>query len=409
MTGDTMDHNGPTVWKGPLQGLRVLDFTRVLAGPSATLALADLGAEIIKIEPPNGGDETRSFPPIRRGESHYFLSINRGKKSIVIDLKSEQGVNLVRELVADCDILVENYRPGVMERLGLGYEAMRAVNPQLIYCAISGFGMDGPLRDRPSFDIVMQALSGALSVNGELGAPPTKLGIPLGDLVGGINGPIAILAAVHERHQTGKGCLIDVSLFDGMLGMLGYLAQLAIFNGENPQPQGGQHPNLVPYGIFPAADGAIVIACLTNNFWGRICNALGMSNYTHDERYSSIEKRRDAREVVNALIAERTCVRPMHELIDLFVQHEVPHAPILGVNEALTQPHAQARNMVVDVAHQTLGTIPIVNRPFKFPGRDMPTPEAPPVLGQHTDTILSEIVGLNAEQIAKLKALKIIA
>lgn len=409
MTGDTMDHNGPTVWKGPLQGLRVLDFTRVLAGPSATLALADLGAEIIKIEPPNGGDETRSFPPIRRGESHYFLSINRGKKSIVIDLKSEQGVNLVRELVADCDILVENYRPGVMERLGLGYEAMRAVNPQLIYCAISGFGMDGPLRDRPSFDIVMQALSGALSVNGELGAPPTKLGIPLGDLVGGINGPIAILAAVHERHQTGKGCLIDVSLFDGMLGMLGYLAQLAIFNGENPQPQGGQHPNLVPYGIFPAADGAIVIACLTNNFWGRICNALGMSKYTHDERYSSIERRRDAREVVNALIAERTRIKPMHELIDLFVQHEVPHAPILGVNEALTQPHAQARNMVVDVAHQTLGTIPIVNRPFKFPGRDMPTPEAPPVLGQHTDTILSEIVGLNAEQIAKLRALKIIA
>jgi formyl-CoA transferase len=404
-----MDHNAQTVWKGPLQGLRVLDFTRVLAGPSATLALADLGAEIIKIEPPNGGDETRSFPPIRKGESHYFLSINRGKKSIVIDLKSEQGINLVRELVADCDVLVENYRPGVMERLGLGYEAMRAVNPQLIYCAISGFGMDGPLRDRPSFDIVMQALSGALSVNGELGAPPTKLGIPLGDLVGGINGPIAILAAVHERHQTGKGCLIDVSLFDGMLGMLGYLAQLAIFNGENPQPQGGQHPNLVPYGIFPAADGAIVIACLTNNFWGRICNALGMSKYTHDERYSSIEKRRDAREVVNALIAERTCVRPMHELIDLFVQHEVPHAPILGVNEALTQPHTQARNMVVDVAHQTLGTIPIVNRPFKFPGRDMPTPEAPPVLGQHTDTILSEIVGLNAEQIAKLRALKIIA
>lgn len=409
MTGDTMDRNGPTVWKGPLQGLRVLDFTRVLAGPSATLALADLGAEIIKVEPPNGGDETRSFPPIRKGESHYFISINRGKKSIVIDLKSDQGVNLVRELVADCDILVENYRPGVMDRLGLGYGALCAVNPRLIYCAISGFGMDGPLRDRPSFDIVMQALSGALSVNGELGAPPTKLGIPLGDLVGGINGPIAILAAVHERHQTGKGCLIDVSLFDGMLGMLGYLAQLAIFNGENPQPQGGQHPNLVPYGIFPAADGAIVIACLTNNFWGRICNALGMSNYTHDERYSSIEKRRDAREVVNALIAERTCVRPMHELIDLFVQHEVPHAPILGVNEALTQPHAQARNMVVDVAHQTLGTIPIVNRPFKFPGRDMPTPEAPPVLGQHTDTILSEIVGLNAEQIAKLKALKIIA
>jgi formyl-CoA transferase len=395
-------------WKGPLQGLRVLDFTRVLAGPSATLALADLGAEIIKVEPPGGGDETRSFPPLREGESHYFISINRGKKSIVIDLKSEQGVELVKQLVTDCDILVENYRPGVMDRLGLGYKAMSVINPGLIYCAISGFGMDGPLRDRPSFDIVMQALSGALSVNGEMGAPPTKLGLPLGDLVGGINGPIAILAALHERHQTGKGRLIDVSLFDGMLGMLGYLAQLAFFNGENPEPKGGQHPNLVPYGIFPAADGAIVIACLTNNFWGRICNALGMPEYTEDERYCTIERRRDARDAVNAMIIERTSSTNMDELIDLFVQHEVPHAPILGVAEALAQHHAKAREMVVDVEHQTLGTIPIVNRPFKFPGERMPPPDAPPALGQHTDKILSEIVGLDAEQIARLKALKVI-
>jgi len=395
-------------WKGPLQGLRVLDFTRVLAGPSATLALADLGAEIIKVEPPGGGDETRSFPPLREGESHYFISINRGKKSIVIDLKSEQGVELVKQLVADCDILVENYRPGVMARLGLGYDAMSKINPRLIYCAISGFGMDGPLRDRPSFDIVMQALSGALSVNGEKGASPTKLGIPLGDLVGGINGPIAILAALHERHQTGRGRLIDVSLFDGMLGMLGYLAQLAFFNDENPQPQGGQHPNLVPYGIFPAADGAIVIACLTNNFWGRICTALGMPEYTEDERYSTIQKRRDARDAVNDLITSRTSVMSMDGLVDLFVKHEVPHAPILGITEALAQPHAKAREMVVDVEHQTLGTIPIVNRPFKFPGDTLPPPDAPPVLGQHTDKILSEIVGLDAEQIARLKALNII-
>ncbi len=178
MTDDNLGSKDSPSWKGPLQGLRVIDFTRVLAGPSATLALADLGAEIIKVEPPNGGDETRSFPPIRELESHYFISVNRGKKSIVVDLKTEQGIDLVSRLVTNCDILVENYRPGVMDRLGLGYEAMSAINPRLIYCAISGFGMDGPLRDRPSFDIVMQALSGALSVNGEMGAPPTKLGIP---------------------------------------------------------------------------------------------------------------------------------------------------------------------------------------------------------------------------------------
>src|SRR6266403_4607813 len=192
-------------WAGPLQGIRVLDFTRVLAGPAASLALADLGAEVIKVEPPGTGDETRTFPPVRGGESHYFLSVNRGKKSIVIDLKSEAGLGIASELAAISDVVIENYRPGVMDRLGLGYEALSAINPRLIYCAISGFGMPGPLRDRPSFDIVLQAMSGALSVNGEPGALPTKLGIPLGDLVGGVNGPIAILAALHERSVTGRG------------------------------------------------------------------------------------------------------------------------------------------------------------------------------------------------------------
>src|SRR5690242_17784930 len=238
-------------WTGPLQGIRVLDFTRVLAGPAAALALADLGAEVLKVEPPGTGDETRLFPPFREEVSHYFLSVNRGKKSIIVDLKTEAGVALVKELAAKSDVLIENYRPGVMDRLGLGYAELSAANPRLIYCAISGFGMTGPLRDRPSFDIVLQALSGALSVNGEQGPAPTKLGIPLGDLVGGINGPIGILAALHERSITGRGRHVDVSLLDGMIGLLGYLAQLAFFTGEDPKPQGSEHPNLVPYGAFP--------------------------------------------------------------------------------------------------------------------------------------------------------------
>jgi len=177
-----MENNNAATWAGPLKGIRVLDFTRVLAGPAAALALADLGAEVIKIEPPGTGDETRSFPPFRDGESHYFLSINRGKKSIVVDLKTESGVALVKDLAAKCDIVIENYRPGVMDRLGLGYDALAAINPGIIYCAISGYGMTGPLRDRPSFDIVLQAMSGALSVNGEPGALPTKLGIPLASM-----------------------------------------------------------------------------------------------------------------------------------------------------------------------------------------------------------------------------------
>jgi formyl-CoA transferase len=396
-------------WPGPLQGVRVLDFTRVLAGPAASLALADLGAEVWKVEPPGTGDDTRLFPPFRDNVSHYFLSVNRGKKSIVIDLKTEGGVALAKDLAAKCDIVIENYRPGVMDRLGLGYETLSAINPRLIYCAISGFGMTGPLKDRPSFDIVLQAMSGALSVNGEAGAAPTKLGIPLGDLVGGINGPISILAALHERSVTGRGRLIDVSLLDGMLGMLGYLAQLAFFTGQDPRPQGSQHPNLVPYGAFPAKDGSIIIACLTNSFWGRICQALGMQNAMADARFDSLEKRRDNRAVVNEMIATITREKTVQELVELLGKHEVPHAPILGIHDALSQPQAAAREMVVDTDHQVLGKIPIVNRPFKFPGDPQPVPAAPPVLGQHTDEILKDILGLSSEQIERLRASKVVA
>ena len=390
-------------WVGPLEGIRVLDLTRVLAGPAASLALADLGAEVIKIEPPATGDETRTFPPFRDGESHYYLSINRGKKSIVVDLKSDAGVALVRDLAAKCDVLIENYRPGVMDRLGLGYEALAAINPRLIYCSISGFGMTGPLRDRPSFDIVLQALSGALSVNGEPGGTPTKLGIPLGDLVGGINGPIGILAALHERNTTGRGRLIDVSLLDGMLGLLGYLAQLAFFTGEDPKPQGSQHPNLVPYGQFPAQDGAIIIACLTNSFWGRICRALGIPELTDDPRFDSLEKRRSNRSTVNEIISGITAQRSVGDLVELFTEYEVPHAPILGIREALAQPQAVNREMVVEVEHQSLGKVPIVNRSIKFPGDEQPAPTAPPVLGQHTEEILTDILELTPQEIEALR------
>jgi crotonobetainyl-CoA:carnitine CoA-transferase CaiB-like acyl-CoA transferase len=396
-------------WAGPLQGIRVLDFTRVLAGPAASLALADLGAEVIKIEPPGTGDETRSFPPFRAGESHYFLSINRGKKSIVVDLKTAAGVALVKDLAAKCDVLIENYRPGVMDRLGLGYEPLSAINPRLIYCAISGFGMTGPLRDRPSFDIVMQALSGALSVNGEPDRPPTKLGIPLGDLVGGVNGPMAILAALYERSVTGRGRLIDVSLFDGMIGMLAYLPQLAFFTGADPKPQGSQHPNLVPYGVFPAKDGSIVIACLTNSFWANICRALGMDDWIEDSRFDTLVKRRDIRSTVNERICGVTSQKTINELVDLLTQHQVPHAPILGIKDALSQPQAVAREMVVETDHQLLGKIPIVNRPIKFPGDSQPVPAAPPVLGQHTDEILREILGFTSDRIAELRASKVVA
>jgi crotonobetainyl-CoA:carnitine CoA-transferase CaiB-like acyl-CoA transferase len=395
-------------WAGPLAGVRVLDFTRVLAGPAASLALADLGAEVFKIEPPGTGDETRTFPPHRNGESHYFLSVNRGKKSIVVDLKTPEGIALIKDLAAKCDIVVENYRPGVMDRLGLGYDALATTNPRLVYCSISGYGMTGPLADRPSFDIVLQAMSGALSVNGEPGGLPTKMGIPFGDLVGGINGPIGILAALFERERTGRGRHIDISLMDGLAGMLGYLAQLSFFTGEDPQRQGSQHPNLVPYGIFPARNGSIVVACLTNAFWVRTCAAIGRPDLSEDPRFASIELRRDHREAVNGVLSSFTAAHDVADLERIFAEHQVPHAPILGISDALTQPQAVARDLVVETDHAVLGKIPIVNRPIKFVGDAQPVPTAPPVLGQHTTEILRDVLGLSAQRIEELRASNVV-
>ncbi len=395
-------------WAGPLAGIRVVDLTRVLAGPFATQNLGDLGAEIWKIEPPGIGDETRRFPPFVGGESHYFLGVNRNKKSLVVDLRDERGKEILRRLVVRADILVENYRPGVMDRLGLGYAALSALNPRLIYCAISGFGLTGPLRDKPSFDIVTQAMTGALSVNGERGRMPVKLGIPLGDMVGGVFGPIAILAALHERSRTGRGRLIDISLHDGLIGMLGYFAQLAFITGEDPPPMGSSHPNIVPYGAFPAADGAIIIAVLSEPFWAKLCDALGRPDLAADPRFASPALRRDRRDEVEALIADITRTRTVAEWQERLTAADVPNAPVLGVTAALAHPHAQAREMVVEAEHAALGPIRVVGRPVKFPGAPQRPVTAPPSFGQHTAAVLRDELGYGEDEIAALREAGII-
>jgi len=390
-------------WAGPLAGIRVIDLTRVLAGPFATQNLGDLGAEILKIEPPGGGDETRRFPPFLAGESHYFLGINRNKKSMVIDLQQAAGADILRRLVAGADILVENYRPGVMDRLGLGYAALAALNPRLIYCAISGFGLTGPLSDKPSFDIVTQALTGALSINGERGHMPVKLGIPLGDMVGGVFGPIAILAALHERTLTGRGRLIDISLYDGLIGMLGYFAQLAFITGEDPPPMGSSHPNIVPYGSFPASDGSIIIAVLSESFWGKLCDALERTDLAQDPRFATPTGRRDHRDEVDRLIAEVTRTRSVAEWQERLTRFDVPHAPVIGVTAALSHPHALAREMVTEANHATAGPMRLVGRPIKFPGAAQRPSTAPPTLGQHTAQVLREELGCSDVEIAALQ------
>jgi len=395
--------NQESGWAGPLQGLRVVDLTRVLAGPFCTQSLGDLGAEVLKIEPPDRGDETRHFPPFIGGESHYFLGINRNKKSLVIDLQKPAGAEILRRLVAKADILVENYRPGVMDRLGLGYDKLSAINPRLIYCAISGFGLSGPLRDKPSFDIVTQALSGALSINGERGHMPVKLGIPLGDMVGGVFGPMAILAALHERTQTGRGRLIDISLHDGLIGMLGYFTQLAFMTGEDPPPMGSSHPNIVPYGSFPASDGSIIIAVLSESFWGKLCDALERPDLATDPRFATPTGRRDHRDEVDAAIAEITRTRTVAEWEARLKEYDVPHAPVLGVTAALSHPHAVAREMVVEAEHSTIGPMRLAGRPIKFPGSPQRPSTAPPTMGQHTAEVLRDELGYSEAEIDALR------
>ena len=390
-------------WAGPLQGIRVIDLTRVLAGPFCTQSLGDLGAEVLKIEPPDRGDETRHFPPFIGGESHYFLGINRNKKSLVIDLQKPAGAGILHALVAKADILVENYRPGVMDRLGLGYDRLSGINPQLIYCAISGFGLTGPLRDKPSFDIVTQALSGALSINGERGHMPVKLGIPLGDMVGGVFGPMAILAALHERSQTGCGRLIDISLHDGLIGMLGYFAQLAFITGEDPPPVGSSHPNIVPYGSFPAADGSIIIAVLSESFWSKLCDALERPDLATDPRFATPTGRRDHRDEVDAEIAAVTRTRTVAEWEARLQEYDVPHAPVLGVTAALRHPHAVAREMVVEAEHAAIGPMRLAGRPIKFPGSPQRPSTAPPTMGQHTAEVLRELLGYGDAEIEGLR------
>ena len=399
---DANDTNHPE-WKGPLAGVKVIDLTRVLAGPFATQILADLGAEIIKVETPHGGDETRRFPPFVGTESHYFLGLNRGKKSVVLDLKNAAAVDILRRLAARADVLVENFRPGVMDRLGLGYAALAALNPRLVYCAISGFGMTGPLRDKPSFDIVTQALTGALSVNGERGRPPVKLGLPLGDMVGGIFGPIGILSALHERAATGRGRLIDIGLHDGMIGMLGYLAQLAFVTGENPVPVGSSHPNIVPYGSYQAADGTIIIAALSDAFWFKLCDAIERRDLAADPRFMTPLGRREHRDEIDREVAKQVSTRPLAFWQQRLGEFDIPHAPVLGVLEALSHPQTRAREMVVTAQHATAGEIRMTGRPIKFPGSRQPPLEPSPTLGQHTFEVLAHELGLTADALEQMR------
>ena len=389
--------------RGPLSGLRILDLTRVLAGPFCTMILGDLGAEIIKVEEIEGGDQTRNIPPFVAGESHYFLAINRNKKSLALDARSPGGRAVLLDLVAHCDAVIENFRPGVMQRLGLGAAALRAVNPRLIVCSISGYGQNTSLSDLPSFDLVAQALSGVMSINGEADGPPTKLGLPMGDIGGGVWAAIAILSALQHRQATGEALTVDFSLLDGLFGMLGYLGQNYLGTGENPLRVGSSHQSVVPYGRFPTRDGHLVIALMVESFWVKFCAAIGQPELAQDPRFATTTGRKQNRAVLEALIGEVLSARTTAEWQAVFAATDIPCAPVNTVAEALEMPIVAERAVVRHVEHPSAGTVPTIRSPVRFQGRFEDTEIRPaPLLGQHTEEILRDLLDYRPAEIEAL-------
>ena len=395
--------NTPVEPRGPLSGLRILDLTRVLAGPFCTMILGDLGAEVIKVEEISGGDQTRNIPPFVEGESHYFLAINRNKKSLALDARTAGGKAVLRGLICHCDALVENFRPGVMERLGLGFDALRAINPRLIICSISGYGQNTSLSDKPSFDLVAQALSGVMSINGEPDGPPTKLGLPIGDLGGGVWAAISILSALQHRHTTGEALRVDLSLLEGLTGLLGYLGQNYLGTGANPQRVGSSHQSVVPYGRFPTRDGHMVVALMVESFYVKFCTAIGQPELATDPRFATTTGRKNNREILEALVGGMMATRATSEWEDIFAANDIPCGPVNTVAQGLEMPIIAERAVVRSVEHPTVGTVRTVRTPVRFAGRFEDAPIAPaPLLGQHTMEILTGLLHYNPAQIEAL-------
>jgi crotonobetainyl-CoA:carnitine CoA-transferase CaiB-like acyl-CoA transferase len=394
---------------GPLNGIRVLDLTRVLAGPFATMLLADLGADVIKVERPGDGDETRHLPPLQAGESHYYMSVNRNKRGVVVDLKQPAGRDLVLELARACDVLIENFRPGVAARLGIDHERVKAVNPEIVYCSISAFGQSGPLAERSAFDVAMQAMGGGMSVTGEPGGPPLRSGLPMADLGAGLFATIGILAAVVEKQRTGRGQLVDVAMFDAMAGLLTQHAGRYFMTGESTPRFGNGHPAVAPYGSYPAADGDIVIANLGETFWPKIARAIGRPELADDERFRTNVDRLRHRGELDDLISAETRQRPVAEWRERFEANDVPHAPVLSVAQVLEHPQAAARGIVTEVDHPLLGPMRTTGRPITLPAHPDARPTPAPLLGEHTDEVLRELLGATPERLAAWRAAGAIA
>jgi crotonobetainyl-CoA:carnitine CoA-transferase CaiB-like acyl-CoA transferase len=389
-------------YPGPLAGVRVIDLTRALAGPYATTLLADLGAEVIKVEDPRGGDSTRSVPPLIRGVGNHFMNLNRNKKSVAIDLKHPDGRAQILEMAKNADVVIENFRPGVLKRLGLDYPELMQVNERIILVSISGYGADSSYRDRPSYDVVALALSGAMSVTGEPGRPPVRLGMPIGDLSGGLFGAVAVLAALHERDATGRGQVVDVSMLDALVHMMLYYPIDYLNAGIIAGPAGGRHEHIAPYGVVEVSDGYIVLAIFGGKFWQQYCEAIGRSDLIVDPRFARTPARLANRDELYAILEPIMLQRSRAQWEEVLSRSGIPHAPILTVDQVANHPLMAEREMFVNVDHPVAGEVKISGRPIKLQ-RKQPAMIPAPLLGEHTREILALMAARSPEELDALE------
>lgn len=386
-----------------LEDLVVLDFSRVLAGPFCTMMLCDLGATVIKVERPGGGDDSRTYTPFVKSESAYFMSINRGKKSITLDLKHPKGKEIAVELAKRSDVLVENFKPGVMDSLGLGYEALKEINPRLVYASISGFGYTGPYSERPAYDLIIQGMGGIMSITGPDEHHPTKVGSSIADIFAGLFAAIGILSALHNRELTGRGQWIDVAMLDAMVAVLENAVSRYLATGNVPKPIGNRHPSIAPFCSVETADGFINIACGNDELWRRFCRIVGLDRLADDPRFLTNADRVKNFLELEPLINEATRKRASTELLKLLEEAKVPCGPINDIASVIKDPQVAAREMLVEVLHPVAGALKLPGVPIKLSGTPASIAGPAPLLGQHTEEVLSGVLGMGREEIEKLK------
>lgn len=389
---------------GALEGVKVLDLTRVLAGPYCTMMLADFGADVVKVEMPGRGDDTREFGPFENGESMYYANINRNKKGVTLNLKSEEGKEMFLEMVKKADIVVENFRPGVMERLGLGYDDLSKVNDQIIYGAVSGFGCYGPYAQRPGYDIIGQAMGGLMSITGAEGGSPTRSGNAMSDVLGGMNLTIGILAALHARSLIGKGQRVDVSLVDSVVSSLETGTQRYLADGE-PKLMGNRYASVYPYDSFKAKDGEFVIGCGNDKLYDLLCEKVLMrEDLMTDERFNTNSKRCENHAELKPEIEKWSAQYTIEEAVEMLLEAGVPAAPIYGFERIMKDPHiAEAREMIVDLHHPVIGDMKVNGNPVKLMGTKVEIKTPAPGLGEHNVEVYSEILGLSESEIKELE------